>query len=180
MKRVILMSASLSLVGCSGFGKFVSDTATLPGANPNAPQGGSENMLRARGYAAASSKLQSEPGNIWPDAPQPLPTLEDVSRNPASLDALLRANGAVAPSGPQMPDDGSMTLGESTKIHNGVQSTDFNGPGLNVPSQDTTAARFGAQPSNASIVIPNGDGSSTIIAPDGSVRTVRNGATSVH
>jgi len=183
MKRAIVVATSLSLAGCSGFGKFISDTATLPGANPNAPMGQSENMLRVRGYAAAGSPILAQPGNIWPDAPEPLPTMEDVERNPVALDKLMRSTGGVSSGdmahGPQMSDDQSMSMGETTQIHSGVQ-TDFSGPGMNVPTSDSTASQYGAKRPNSSIVIPNDDGTSTIIGADGTVRTVKSATPAVH
>ncbi|GBR11602.1 hypothetical protein AOE01nite_08400 [Acetobacter oeni] len=70
----------------------------------------------------------------------------------------------------ELPDGGNLSIGDDT--NNG-----FSGSGL--PSQEPDVAeKFGAgKSSNSTIEIPNGDGTTTIIHPDGSISTVKSSAT---
>ncbi len=158
MRKAALMASLLVLSGCSGFDKWLTDTATLPGENPNAPHGDSETIRRVRGYGYAETPLLPESGNIWPGAPKPLPSLSDVAAE----------RDAVPGSGPrgELPDGGNLSMGEDT-------DNSFSGAGL--PSQEPDVAqKFGAGKSaNSTIEIPNGDGTTTIIHPDGSISTVK-------
>ncbi len=170
-------TALLLTAGCSGLGHFVADTETVPGQNPNSATGVSENVQRARGRAPATEAMLPEPGNVWPGPPQPLPTLTDVAHGGIGND-VLGAGGATLPRG------GSMSMGEQNAVRGGVPlDRDFSGGGLSESVPDP-AARLQHQlgkptgdagPASASgdIVIPNGDGSSTVISPDGSVKTIK-------
>lgn len=161
MRKAALVASLLVLSGCSGFDKWVGDTATWPGENPNAPHGDSETMRRVRGYAYAETPLLPESGNIWPGAPKPLPSLSDVA---AERDSTL----GTGPKG-ELPDGGNLSIGDD-------MNNSFSGSGL--PSQEPDAAeKFGAGKSgNSTIEIPNGDGTTTIIHPDGSISTVKSSA----
>ncbi len=79
MRRLVLFGLALSLSGCSGFGEFLGDTVSY-GINPNTPLGNSENMRRVSGLDTTTEPLVPEPGNIWPDAMTPTPTLEDLEK----------------------------------------------------------------------------------------------------
>jgi hypothetical protein len=171
---VFLMTA-----GCSGLGHFVADTETLPGQNPNAATGVSENVQRAHGHEPVTEAMLPEPGNVWPGPPQPLPTLGDVAHGSLGGD-VLGGGGATLPRG------GSMSLGQQNAIQGGVPlDHDFSGGGLSESVPDP-ATRFrhsaapapggtgtGAASTGGNIVIPNGDGTSTVISPDGSVKTIK-------
>ena len=171
MRRLGLLGIGLLLGGCSGLGHFFHDTATLPGQNPNATTGSSENLLRSRGQDPAAAPIVPEPGDVWPGPPQPLPTLSDVSRNGGELSGGLGGN--------TLKSGGSMSLGEQQAIHDGAPLDDsgFSGGGGLAASVPDPAAAFhqqhAAPSSNGDIVIPNGDGTSTVISPDGSVKTVK-------
>ncbi len=180
MRRLGLLAIGLLLSGCSGLGHFFADTETLPGQNPNATLGSSENLLRARGEDPASAPIVAEPGNVWPGPPQPLPTLSDVARNGGDL------NGGLGGNGPNTLKSGaSISLGEQQSVHNGapLNDTGFSGGakrgggGLAASVPDPTASfrqQHAAPPTaGGDIVIPNGDGTSTVISPDGSVKTVK-------
>lgn len=197
MRKVALLTLPLALSGCSGMGKFFHDTFVLSGNNPDAPRGDSENLRRARGETVAETPILPEQGNIWPGAPRPLPTLRDVA-NPdspfnrelgdpatyfggASLEndhfmegigSGIGGTGALGGSGPQMAPGQSISAGESTEVHGGVPGDRSRVvPGL-APSVPDSAGRYMGKNPDRDIVIPNGDGTSTVIAPDGSVRVV--------
>ncbi len=164
------MTVLLLLGGCSGLGKFFSDTITLPGMNPNLPFGLSENTDRARGRMPDEAPILPEPGNIWPGPPKPLPTLSDVSRlQGGEVSGDLKGGDA-------MHDGGSMSMGEHDSIAHGVSGADsFSGGGLDAPAPDA-ASRQRTRPrggQGGSITIPNGDGTSTVVEPDGTVKTVK-------
>jgi len=188
MRRTALLGTmvlpTLLLGGCSGLGNFFGDTITLPGMNPNLPFGISENTDRARGHQPEEPPILPDAGNVWPGPPQPLPSLNQVSRQQG--DALSGGLGRTG--GPAMHDGGSMSMGENDSVSRGALSgaDSFSGgggagtsaPGGPTPGDRTLDAssryRVKTAPGKGdSIVIPNGDGTSTVIGPDGSVKTVK-------
>lgn len=181
MRKAALLALPLLLSGCSGFGKFIGETATLPGANPNAPQGDSENLERARGRNPQALPILAEPGNIWPDAPPPLPTLKDVVSgkadmmgglgDPSSYYGGLTAGEAPAgEEGRQMNEGGSMSAGETEDIHTGVRVAASPKTSETFDStQGVSPKARGTEAGRETIVIPNGDGTSTYITPEGDV-----------
>ncbi len=184
MRKAALLAIPVLLSGCSGLGKSLHDTATLPGANPNMPEGISENMEKVRGHAYMAMPLLPENGNVWPGAPQPLPTLRDVEASPNGLrDALADTNsyfgsmtkshGASNGSSIQLGDGGTIEMGEHDGVVNGVRSASR--PSLSSSVEDN-AHKYLAPSHSGTIVIPNGDGTSTLISPDGSVRVTKDKA----
>ena len=193
MRKAALLALPLALSGCSGMGKFINDTSLWSGNNPNAPRGDSENLRRARGEAVASTPILPEGGNMWPGPPQPLPTLKDVE-NPdsvfnralgdpatyfggAAIDKTfmggIAGSGALGASGPQMKPGESMSAGESTDMRKGVSMDRSNLVPALPSSVPDSASHFLSKNPDKTIIIPNGDGTSTLIAPDGTVRVVR-------
>lgn len=176
----------LFLGGCSGLGKFLGDTITLPGMNPTMPFGVSENADRARGQQPAEPPILPNPGNVWPGPPAPLPSLNQASH--AQGDALSGSLGQAG--GASMHDGGSMSMGENQSISRGAISgaDSFSGaaPGASAPGAPgdrgsgdhvpdaSSRYRVKMTPGKGdSIIIPNGDGTSTVIGPDGTVKTVK-------
>ena len=173
------------LSGCSGLGHFFQDTVRIPGQNPNATTGVSENLLRSRGETPLADAILPQDGNVWPGPPQPLPTLGDVSRNGGS-----NAGDLLGSTGGTLPRGGSMSLGEQSQIQGGAPTNEsgFSGGGLSDGVPDP-AVKFrsqhpqppggagngpgGGSGAGSNIVIPNGDGTSTVISPDGTVKTVK-------
>ena len=145
--------ALIPLAGCSGLGRFESDTLTLPGANPALPAGASETMLRVEAKDTNVPPLAPESGNVWPGQPKPFPTLGEVERETQSA-------GQTGSGAPGSPTGGSGAGGSGT------------GDALPPPPG---GARFEMK-SNANaastIVIPNGNGTSTVISPDGAVHVI--------
>jgi len=182
MRKAALLALPLVLSGCSGFGKFWHDTLTFPGANPNGPMGDSENMLRARGEVAQTLPILPKGGNIWPGPPQALPSLGDVESRNGLAGAIGNPDtfiGGGSVGGAPLGEGDSLRAGEENDIRNGVQ--DFSsGPGMqNAPvaalpnHEQDNAAKYGAKQRTSTIIIPNGDGTNTLIAPDGSVRVTK-------
>lgn len=191
MRRLALLGTLLLLGGCSGLGHFFYDTERLPGQNPNATTGVSENLQRSRGVEPAVEPISPQAGNVWPGPPQPLPTLSDVSHfGGQGNGALLGGSGGALPRG------GSMSMGEQDSIHRGAPLEDSGfsggagagagagaggssaGGGLSTTVPDPSAkyqnkGKSAGSDTSGNIVIPNGDGTSTVISPDGSVKTVK-------
>ncbi len=199
MRRSAVLGTLLLLSGCSGLGHFFQDTVRIPGQNPNATTGVSENLLRSRGERPTEDAILPQNGNVWPGPPQPLPSLSDVSRNGGQNAGDLLGGTGGGTGGGTMPRGGSMSLGEQSQIHGGAATNEsgFSGGSLSDSVPDP-AVKFRAQhpqmPSGngsggsgsgaggsggagtgagSDIVIPNGDGTSTVISPDGTVKTVK-------
>ncbi|WP_202405289.1 hypothetical protein [Saccharibacter sp. 17.LH.SD] len=176
MKKVAVLMLCLAASGCSGLGKHIGDTSWIFGGDPNMPHGDSETFRRVRGEAVTETPLMAQKDDIWPGQPDAVPTIQDVN-NPNShfshlfrnslgdlnedLDEQLLANGEA------------LSMGESVETRHGVQrrSTAI-GPAL--PSHVTDhAPNYLEGPNRDTVAIPNGDGTTTLVAPNGSVRVVR-------
>ncbi len=196
MRRIAPLLIVLSLPGCTGFGAFIDHTVSLPGRNPNIPMADSENVRRAVGRPAPVTPIKPEPGNVWP-GPQPAePTLSNIEQQqgnqtfspestsgntPAQPDHRQpRRRGSSTPPGntllsPYQPPNLTPAPPPLSRIPGPspqgqiVQTPE--GPGVdaggtNTYRQLTTPRGPGA------IIVPNGNGTSTIINPDGSVQTI--------
>ncbi len=69
----------LALPGCVSERHFAADS--WPFGNPNAPQNNSETAQRALGATPAVTPIAPQPGNVWPGAVQPVPTIGDIEKN---------------------------------------------------------------------------------------------------
>ncbi|MBV9784499.1 MAG: hypothetical protein JO264_11840 [Acidisphaera sp.] len=197
MRRIALLGMALLLPGC-GFDTFVGDTHTFL-VNPNRPIGDSENMRRVRAQAVDEEPLKPEPGNVWPGPAAPEPTLADLEQQGNQGTSPTLPNGptmSVVPPQEQMPRlptrRGSSTPPPETQPGltapppAGVAPRPAtpaapapgsrtyltpHGPMLGTPSGgiDTLTAPNGT---SGGIAVPNGNGTTTIIAPDGSITTV--------
>jgi hypothetical protein len=192
MRRFALLASTLLLTACSGSGfwSFLGDTATLPGAAPNAPVGNAENMRRVRAQAVDLPPLQTEAGNVWPGPPPPEPTLADIERQqniqgfgtPSAPGVPLMPNLEIPQNVP--PPRGGANLPRDLQVPPPVMAPPP--PGAEAPVAPPSASVSPAQPKaggktreaapagipKGSIVIPNGNGTSTVIGPDGSVTTI--------
>jgi hypothetical protein len=191
----LALLAPLLLTGCSGFAVFLDDVHS-PSPHANDPIGNSENIRRVAGKAVAIEPLQPVPGNVWPGPIPPQPTLEDLAKQPMQpvppLDGTPSPNQSTLPPlvVPMIPHHLQPRPGEDMNLLNGplptgpvppaaspqgaVEPTP-NGPavGTKMPS-GLGAAGAGINPSDKSqpIVVPNGNGTSTVIAPDGTITTI--------
>lgn len=191
MRRLASIGLLLALSGCGhfsspfdGFGGFIGDTHTIY-SNPNRPVGDSDNIRRVQGLPATSEPLTPEPGNVWPG---PIPqdkTLQDIAREP---DALMKPGEEMGVRSPR----GSSTPPGSTQPGLVIPTTPPAGPALpdhqqpRPPASSVVTTPQGpailnnqgsvktyTDPKGVNgIVVPNGNGTSTLIAPDGTVQTV--------
>ncbi len=180
-----LITTVLLLSGCSGIDKFFDDTVTLPGANPEAPDGYAENMQRVRGNVAiATTPLLPQSENIWPSRPPALPTLSDVANDDKSFslsDYSKAAGGDVdsvthdqtnKQSVPvDFPEDGKITAGEQNQIKNGM--SDFTSGRLPDSIKDQ-GAKYIEKNKDKIVIVPNGDGTNTVIDAKGVVKIIPN------
>lgn len=178
-----LITTFLILSGCSGIDKFFDDTVSLPGNNPDAPEGYAENMQRVKGnMAIATTPLLPQSENIWPSRPPALPTLSDVASDDKSfsLSDYSRAAGGDVDSVTHdqinkqsvpvdFPEDGNLNVGEQYQIKNGM--TDFINGRLPDSIKDQ-GAKYIEKGKDAPVIVPNGDGTSTIINSRGVVKII--------
>ena len=198
MRRTFLLVSTLLLPGCTGFGEFLDHTFTLPGRNPNIPMTDSENIRRALGQSTGIEPLQSEAGNVWPSPQQPEPTLSDLQSQAGEATrgfAPTTVPGATPglPAGTQPRPRGSSNPPLSNQPRPGSPASvppiaqppsSVPGPGPqgrvvqtpSGPAVDAGGTRSYRQLTTprgpGAIMVPNGNGTSTIINPDGSVETV--------
>lgn len=192
-RHAALMATVLLLSGCSGFDRFLDDTVRLPGGdNPEAPKGDSENMMKARGQMVTSTPILPQGGNIWPSRPPALPTLSDVANDEQSFslsdyshafgadeDVVKHEQGTNHTLPSDFPEDGDLTAGEKNQIKNGATINKSGGFGSNnsgiLPDHiDDHAPKYiEKETNNNPIIIPNGDGTSTVISPTGKVSVVK-------
>jgi hypothetical protein len=178
MRRIALLGLFLLLTGCgTDFGKFLGDTHTF-NSGPNMPPGDSENLRRVSGYDSTQQPLLPEPGNIWPPPAGPMPTLMDLEKQTDQNAPAAPATGygAVPPAVPSggvgavapMATPKAATIPSvrpsTVQTPNGTAVTTGGGPGYS-----TTTGPAGA---GQSIVVPNGNGTSTVIHADGTVETI--------
>ena len=149
MRRIALLSLMTMLSGC-GYHTWWNPPFST-GYNPNAPVSDSVNMERVRGRGMAVTPLTTEPGDIWPGPLAPPKTLQDLEKE--------------SPTGtqPEAPTKGS-PLGRA-------------GNPLLAPlpkgSTGTATPPASSQPApEKEIIVPNGNGTSTVIHPDGRIETI--------
>lgn len=187
MRRIIVLGALLLLSGCNGFGGFLNDTFSMQG-DPNRPVTTAENVQRANGGQPTSTPIEVQPGNVWPGPIQPLPSLADIAKT------LPEAEGV--PVLPAVPPNPAMPPRSSVPIYTAPPSTVAPPPSPSPSAQNAPSLPRGTtihtshgpevvsggtgnfltltSPDGqyAGIMVPNGNGTSTIIRPDGSVETV--------
>jgi hypothetical protein len=172
MRRAALLGLLLVLTSCSsdiGFSDFLGDTFTVQ-RNINAPVSDSETIRRLRGLPTDVPPLTTEPGNVWPGPIESQPTLESLQRQQGNAgQPELPVPGAPAfrpqgtsPGAPPPAANAPQVLqtprGPATSTGNGT------------PNYQQYQGQPGGSPGG--ILIPNGNGTSTLVHPDGTVETV--------
>jgi len=187
----------LLLAGCqyagnpfAGFGGFIGDTHTF-NSNPNRAVGNSVNARRVMGKDVAVQPLLPEPGDVWPAPAPPEPTLSDIEREqreeyppPGQQPPAVHPQPRPTPPGSSTPPMSNqpapalpsgtpaVQLPETPKIH--VPPPTVETPrGPVVPNPGNGMRTFNAPGGGQGIIIPNGNGTSTVIGPDGSVTTIQ-------
>jgi hypothetical protein len=150
MRRIALVSLTLTLGGC-GYHTWWNPPFT-DGFNPNVPVTDSVNMSRVLGQGVAVTPLTTEPGDIWPGPLPPPQTLQDLERQEKA--------------GTEAPVPGSPLARARNPL---VAPLPNVGPGGGAA---TTPATPGEPPADRRIIVPNGNGTSTVIYPDGRIETI--------
>jgi hypothetical protein len=200
MRRIALLSFMLTLGGC-GYNTWWNPPLT-GGYNPNAPAANSENINLVLGRAATIQPMTTEPGDIWPGPLPPAPTLEDLEtqgnltpqpEQPVPGSPLNRgtmpslspnpSNGSSTPPGnsqpglpplnpaPPLSSYAAPPAAPPTRVPGGQVIQTPSGPSVTTgggPGYQTTIQPGGGQ----SIVVPNGNGTSTVIHADGRIETI--------
>jgi hypothetical protein len=183
MRRSALLCCAIAstglLSGCTGTGVFFDHTFTWFGANPNTPAGNSEMFQRLRGEEVEVVPLIPETGNVWPGPQKPDPTLQELEQeqqNPAAASQVGPADRRVphpTGTGPGSPSPAVVQPGAPlprvgpTQRGPGGTSVDVTG-GHDIPGY----RQLQQPPAGRGILVPNGNGTSTLIGPDGSISTV--------
>jgi hypothetical protein len=149
MRRIALVSLTM-LSGC-GYHTWWNPPFTT-GYNPNMPVTNSVNMSRVKGQSVAVTPLTTEPGDIWPGPLPPPKTLQDLERE--------------APTSPQAPTPGSPL----SRAGNPLLAPLPNGTTGGTP--DSVTGTPNQPPADRRIIVPNGNGTSTVIYPDGRIETI--------
>lgn len=194
MRRLALIGlCSLSLTGCA-FNAW-DKPPFFAGRDPYAPSGDSENMRRSLGEPIAVQTLTPMAGNMWP-GPLPktpsmadlvkqersgqLPPLQPLPGQPPSP-TLPPPQGSLAPPAPAqrvqpvippVPNYAKPGApGPSAGPENGQVIQTPQGPA--VTSNGTGSFKTVTLPNGQTgIVVPNGNGTSTIIMSNGQVQTI--------
>ena len=198
MRPIAVIGLAVLLSGCAyvsnpfdGFPDYVADTHGLV-ANPNTPQGNSETMQRVRGQAVTLAPLRPEAGNVWPAAVKAEPTLQDFEREqqngtlpppPAGLAPL-----GQAPSGPPSGYSGTGTAppitmppgpapiapppAELNKVAPVVGDVATTQGVAHLTTDANGVITYTMTNGTKGIAVSNGNGTLTLIGPDGSVQTV--------
>lgn len=193
MRRLLLLGlGGFALSGCA-FHEW-DRPPFFSGPDPYAPSGDTENMRRARGQATVVQPLTPMAGNVWPGPLPPTVTLEDLvkqeQQNGGQLAPEQRLPGQPAPpaipapeSAPAPPPTVQPVVPQIPPVPNVAGSTPPASPsnggvvqtpqGPAVTSGGTGTFKSVTMPNGLTgIVVPNGNGTSTIILSNGQVQTV--------
>jgi hypothetical protein len=191
MRRVALIALLLGLTGCgTSFDVFLGNVSTLR-RNVNQPQGDSETMRRIRAQPVDLPPLVTEPGNVWPGPVAAEPTLQDLERGPNGVQSApqqavpgapnFRPRGSSTPPGstqPGLPNEPTAGVEQPPRGPNGVAAPSGRiyqtprGPAVSTGTGTAGTDSVITPGGRSAITIPNGNGTSTLIGPDGSVQTI--------
>ena len=154
MRRIALVS--LTMLGGCGYHTWWNPPFTT-GYSPNTPVTNSVNMSRVKGQDVAVTPLRTEPGDIWPGPLPPPKTLQDLERQ--------------SPTSSQAPTPGSPL----ERAGNPLLAPLPNGaPAARAGASGATSSNPAPGPTQPDrrIIVPNGNGTSTVIYPDGRIETI--------
>ncbi len=187
MRQIVFLGLLLALAGCGAGSSFWDDLPFTAGSNPHFPAGDSENLRRAAGETANVQPLTPEPGDVWPGPIKPPPTLQDLEKESPELGQPLPPVGSGTPPMkppvfPSVPSSAPAATLPPQSTTTGLPNAMTPPPagqvyqtnqGPAVSTGGTTKYQTITTPGGGqSIVVPNGNGTSTIIHPNGTVETV--------
>ena len=181
MRRTALLgpifALTLALPGCTGVDDFLDHTFSLTD-NPNRPIGDSLNMRRVQGMSASAAAVTPQTGNVWPRGVDRMPTLQDIesdrssSPRPANSRPANPRVGNLLPAPQGLPDTAPSPVA-STPPQPGP-------PSASNPTDTSPIAvrperyRTVSTPAGTDIVVPNGNGTATLMRSNGTMETVPN------
>ena len=181
MRRLVLLGGCVALSGCA-FPMWHHLPFTA-GTDPYSPNGDSENLRRAKGEIVEVQPLTAEPGNLWPPPPAAEPTLETLEQEGGAL-----PNEAVPPlvppqrgssTPPPMPPPPPTTIPPVPPVASPKAPASPLPPVVNTPSGPGAVSGEGGgyrtitlPNGTTGIVVPNGNGTSTVIYSNGQVQTI--------
>ena len=191
-RSVLLALCAVSLTGCEYH--FWDRPPFYTGSDPYAPSGETENMRRARGQPVAVQTLSPASGNMWPGPIQKTPSMADLVKQESQgqLPPMQQLPGQppsptlppenravpstpvqpVEPNIPPVPQAGAPPAPEASSGPNTGQVVQTPG-GPSVTTGGTSAFKTVTMPNGQTgILVPNGNGTSTIIMSNGQVQTV--------
>lgn len=176
MKKVAVLMLCLAANGCSGLEKHSEDTF-WPFGDPNAPKSESENFRRVRGDAVMEPPLLAQQGDVWPGQPDAVPTIKDMndpkSRFSRSFQHSIKGLNSDLDQ-QQLANGETLSLGERVDTEKGVRRRSSASEPGSLPSHvPDKAPNYLEGPNRKTVAIPNGDGTTTLVGPDGTVRVVR-------
>lgn len=178
MRKISLVFFGCFLTACSGFGEYVSDTFQ-PMSPAEAPIGAGENFRRVHDgvHAVVVQPLAMESGNVWPGRVEPVPSIQDVSNIDShfnrSFQSTLKTLDTQLET-VQLKEHETLLIGEEASAEVGVhRKSNAVVPGA-LPSEVPDPAHHYMEATNRdAIYIANGDGTTTIVMPNGDVHVVR-------
>ena len=186
----LMLGTALALSGCVGFGDFLENTSTY-GTNPNKPMGDSLNMRRVQGQQAEAAPIMPQPGNVWPRGVDPLPTLmQDMDSAPpmrpagnprtsqsgaqptpmAAIPPASTAQGATQAGTQTMPPDPPQSPLAAADLPPQTVIPTASGPAS--VNARTDRYQTVATPAGTAVLVPNGNGTATLMRADGTMETV--------
>lgn len=177
-----LFSVLLTLPGCVGFDDYFDNTHSL-GSNPNIPMGDGLNMRRVQGQTAAITPIAPEPGNVWPRSVEPLPSLQNIepdrggaprgatSQRPAQTGALPTSLAPMSMTPPSLTPSAAppAPLAAAPTLPQTVIPT-ASGPAI--VTTGTERYQTVNTPTGTAVVVPNGNGTATLMRADGTMEVV--------
>jgi hypothetical protein len=183
MRRLALFAlCAVSLTGCAF--PFWDRPPFITSSDPYAPPGDTENMRRARGQPVAVQTLGPVGGNMWPGPIPKTPSMADLVKlegqgqnqlptvppqGPPSQPSAQSAQPYVIPPVPEAAGPPAPEASSGPNTGQVVQTP----TGQGVTTGGTSAFKTLTMPNGQTgILVPNGNGTSTIIMSNGQVQTV--------
>jgi len=161
----------LVLPGCAGLDGFLSNTFSFE-TNPHRPMGDSLNMRRVQGLVATAEPVSPEDGNVWPRGVEKMPTLQDVegeTGQPARPGRAAAGNRRLSLAQPPASAEPAPAPAPIAVVP-ATGAITATGPAI--PVTGTERYQTVSTPTGTAVLVPNGNGTATLMRSDGSMETV--------
>ena len=184
MRRTTLLVPLLGIVlavpGCVGFNDYFDNTHTL-GSNPHMPLGDGPNMRRVQGQTSDITPIAPEPGNVWPRSVEPLPSLQNIDPDrggqprSSSIPRPTQSSGLpinAAPAAMAQPSFQATPPSPLTAAPAPPQTVIPTTTGAAIVTTGTDRYQTVNTPTGTAVVVPNGNGTATLMRADGTMEVV--------